>query len=243
MSRDWLFALLILSVYLHSCTAYVTRAKLNRNLGPITIFSIPESPQSREGEPISSEVEIARCKTMKNSLMAGSVTASAFESKEKQLGVNENRESYDDVTDVDRAQMGRGGVDDSFLSDQLDESLLGQSIQNAVNNLIKDVEKRDKFGKDGQKKLTPEQKFVQMYNQIKEEGKRGKNNSEVGNMTVESSLERQQERAADMLETLFGGEQAKDPFDERKVMMKLKNMLDLEDFKELFIDPTIGDYL
>ena len=37
--------------------------------------------------------------------------------------------------------MGRGGVDDSFLSDQLDESLLGQSIQNAVNNLIKDVEK------------------------------------------------------------------------------------------------------
>ena len=46
-----------------------------------------------------------------------------------------------------------------------------------------------------------------------------------------------------MLESLFGGEQAQDPFDERKVMMKLKNMLDLEDFKELFIDPKIGDYM
>jgi len=176
-------------------------------------------------------------------LTGGGVMAGMIKAKKREIGENSDRESYDDITDIDRAQTGMGGVDESFLTEGLDESMLDQSIQNAVNNLIKDVEKRDKYGNDGQKNLTPEQKFAQMYAKIKEEGKACKEDSQEDGKTAGGSLEQQQERAADMLESLFGGEQAQDPFDERKVMMKLKNMLDLEDFKELFIDPKIGDYM
>ena len=243
MSRDRLFTLLILTVCLYGSTSYVTLTAHNKKIAPWAIFSSPASPPPQGEEPIPNEVEVARGKSMEELLAGGGVMAGMMQARKRELGTNNDRDSYDDVTDVDRAQTGRGGVDDSFLSDELDESLLDQSIQNAVNNLIKDVEARDKFGKDGKKKLNPEQKFVQMYRQIKEEGQKGKDNSEVGKNTENVSLEQQQERAADMLESLFGGEQAKDPFDERKVMMKLKNMLDLEDFKELFIDPKIGDYL
>lgn len=44
-----------------------------------------------------------------------------------------------------------------------------------------------------------------------------------------------------MLADLFSDSQKKDPFDERKVMMKLRNMLAGEDFQDLFKDPNIGD--
>ena len=46
-----------------------------------------------------------------------------------------------------------------------------------------------------------------------------------------------------MLADLFSDSQKKDPFDERKVMMKLRKMLKTEDFTELFKDPNIGDFL
>ena len=46
-----------------------------------------------------------------------------------------------------------------------------------------------------------------------------------------------------MLADLFSDSQKKDPFDERKVMMKLRKMLKTEDCTELFKDPNIGDFL
>ena len=49
--------------------------------------------------------------------------------------------------------------------------------------------------------------------------------------------------SAAMLADLFSDSQKKDPFDERKVMMKLRKMLKTEDFTELFKDPNIGDFL
>jgi hypothetical protein len=45
---------------------------------------------------------------------------------------------------------------------------------------------------------------------------------------------------ATMLAQLFAEEPSRDPFDERKVMLKLKNILTPEDFKELF-SSDIGD--
>ena len=177
---------------------------------------------------------------MEELLGGGGIQQGIMKAKKREAGDNINCETYDDIMDIDRAQMGKGGGDESYLSDELNESLLDKSIQNAVSNLIKDVEREDKYGTNGQLKLTPEQKFVEMYKQIKEESLQ---DGQVEERTAGGSLEQQQQRAASMLESLFGGEQAKDPFDERKVMMKLKNMLDLEDFKELFLDPKIGDYL
>ena len=160
---------------------------------------------------------------------------------------NREREKYDDVTDNDRAQTGRGGVDTDNIQDELGQSLLDESIQNAVNNLIKKVEYESTFEEDGSRKLTPEEKFQEMYRRLKEESSKAKESDDAESETSTSiaggSLEQQQEKAAVMLDQLFGGEQAKDPFDERKVMMKLKNMLHIEDFKELFLDPKIGDYL
>ena len=47
--------------------------------------------------------------------------------------------------------------------------------------------------------------------------------------------------SAAMLADLFSDSQKKDPFDERKVMMKLRKMLEEEDFQDLFKDPNVGD--
>lgn len=160
-------------------------------------------------------------------------------------GANRDRETYDDVTENDRAQTGRGGVDTDNIQAEMGESLLDESIQNAVNNMIKKVEFQGKFEDDGSAKMTPDEKFQEIYRQLKEESAKAKENGEGPEemRSIGGSLEQQQERAAVMLDQLFGGEQAKDPFDERAVMMKLKNMLHIEDFKELFVDPKIGDYL
>jgi hypothetical protein len=42
---------------------------------------------------------------------------------------------------------------------------------------------------------------------------------------------------------LFSDSQRKDPFDEKKVMMKFRTMLKNEDFESLFRDPLIGDFM
>lgn len=47
----------------------------------------------------------------------------------------------------------------------------------------------------------------------------------------------------EMLAALFSDSQRKDPFDEKKVMMKFRTMLKHEDFESLFKDPLIGDFL
>ena len=74
------------------------------------------------------------------------------------------------------------------------ESLLDQSIQDAVNNLIKKVEYQSKFEEDGRVKMTPEEKFQEMYRQLKEESSKAKENDgdEVRSITG-GSLEQQQE--------------------------------------------------
>ena len=46
-----------------------------------------------------------------------------------------------------------------------------------------------------------------------------------------------------MLQELFPDSQQNDPFDEKKVMLKLRTMLGGEDFQQLFEDPSIGEWL
>jgi hypothetical protein len=146
-------------------------------------------------------------------------------------------------TENDRAQGGLGGTDTAHAQQEIGESLLEKTVQEAVSNLVRKVETEGKFNEDGTAKLSPEQAFAEIYRKIKEESRRQNEEGAANGSSSSSTLEQQQEKAAEMLESLFGGEQARDPFDERAVMMKLKNMLNLEDFKELFIDPKIGDYL
>ena len=132
--------------------------------------------------------------------------------------------------------LGKKGMDDSNLREAIHESLMDQSISVAINQLISEVSLRENGAPD-KPKLTPTEKFQQMYLDLKAEDK-NKDKDTDKDKHVEPK-----DRAAAMLESLFGGEQAKDPFDERNVMMKLKQILKPEDFVGLFKDPTIGDYL
>lgn len=114
----------------------------------------------------------------------------------------------------------------------IDEALIDRSIEKAVQQIIEEG-----LG-GGDKKATeptPVEKFQQMYLDIKA---RKKGQTQTQPAPGSPALD-----AAVMLEALLGGEQAKDPFDERKVMMKLRTMLDTQDFSDLFKDPTIGDWL
>jgi len=101
----------------------------------------------------------------------------------------------------------------------ISETAIDQSIERAVKQLL------DEGFKAPEK--APTEIFNDMYFNLK--------NKKSNNST---SLD-----PAAMLAQLFPDEQAKDPFDERKVMIKLRQMLDKGDFDDLFLDPTIGDWL
>ena len=47
--------------------------------------------------------------------------------------------------------------------------------------------------------------------------------------------------AASMLKSLFPEQNLSTPFDERKVMIKLRKDLDEQDFKDTFINKNVGD--
>jgi hypothetical protein len=108
----------------------------------------------------------------------------------------------------------------------IDESLLDKSIESAVRQMIDEG-----LGKDKSQEPTPVEKFQSLYLELKTRDRK------------QTTLKGTNLDAAVMLEKLLGGEQAKDPFDERKVMIKLRNVLTPEDFYDLFKDPTIGDWL
>jgi hypothetical protein len=110
----------------------------------------------------------------------------------------------------------------------IEETVIDKSIEKAVRQIIEEG-----LGKNKEPELTPVEIFQGMYREIK-----SRNKQESNIVAVDSK-----EEAAVMLEKLLGGDQCKDPFDERQVMMKLKNMLVKEDFTELFKDPSIGDIM
>jgi len=47
----------------------------------------------------------------------------------------------------------------------------------------------------------------------------------------------------EMLSRIYTDAQRPDPFDDRKVMFKLRNILTREDFNDMFNDPNVGDWL
>ena len=111
--------------------------------------------------------------------------------------------------------------------DIIDAATLDTTIEDAVQRIIDDALKVT----SSKSELTPVEKFQIMYREMKQT-KRERKDGSVGKLD-----------SAVMLEQLLGGAQTMDPFDERKVMMKLRSMLNQEDFKELFLDDKIGDWL
>lgn len=114
--------------------------------------------------------------------------------------------------------------------DVIEASTLDNTIEDAVQRIIEDA-LRGTSNTDKKGELTPVEKFQNMYREMKST-KRERKDGSVGKLD-----------SAVMLEELLGGTQTLDPFDERKVMMKLRSMLNQEDFKDLFLDDKIGDWL
>jgi hypothetical protein len=107
--------------------------------------------------------------------------------------------------------------EDDVDIDLIVESVMDQSVEKAVKQMIEEGPKVDE-------EATPAEKFNMLYKDIK---------SKKNETTSMDSTQ--------MLAALFTEGQTKDPFDERKVMMKLRNMLHKEDFEGLFKDPVVGD--
>jgi hypothetical protein len=101
------------------------------------------------------------------------------------------------------------------------ETVLDQSIEKAVKQLISDGLNIPQ--------IDPVEKFNTMYKDIK---------SRKNGTATASSFD-----STKMLQELFPDSQQNDPFDEKKVMLKLRTMLGGEDFQQLFEDPSIGDWL
>ena len=100
--------------------------------------------------------------------------------------------------------------------DLITEQAVDQSLEKAVKQMV---------GSVSSSTIDPVDKFNTMYKSLKANGK---------NKTKRFN-------ASEMLLELFPAEEAKDPFDEKKVIIKLRQMLDAEDFKGLFLDANIGD--
>jgi hypothetical protein len=117
--------------------------------------------------------------------------------------------------------------DGEELGEELEESDINliaefdidKSIQLAVQKLV-DAGPKEPM-------LTRTETFDRLYNDIKT-----KKNESTTKLDHTS-----------MLAALFADSQKKDPFDEKKVMMKFRTMLKNEDFEKLFRDPLIGDFL
>jgi hypothetical protein len=106
--------------------------------------------------------------------------------------------------------------------DTFEESLMDISIQNAVKNFIEEAPKDPE--------ISPLEVFQQMYKDIKAK-KVGVN----GTTALDPKS---------MLESLFPAtDVGNDPFDERKVMIKLRNIMHEDDFKDMFKNPAVGDFL
>ena len=108
-------------------------------------------------------------------------------------------------------------IDINFVT----ETVLDQSIEKAVKQLISDGLMVPQ--------IDPVEKFNTMYKEIK--------SRKNGTATAKSF------DSTKMLEELFPESQQNDPFDEKKVMLKLRTMLGGEDFQQLFEDPSIGEWL
>ena len=62
-----------------------------------------------------------------------------------------------------------------------------------------------------------------------------------GDTTAAEAAPKRKLDPAEILASLFTDKPVREPFDDRKVMMKLRQVLTVEDFAGLFKDPMIGD--
>lgn len=112
-----------------------------------------------------------------------------------------------------------GNEDEILDLNLISETAMDQSIERAVKQLLDEGTKAPA--------KAPTEIFNEMYLNLKD-----KNSKNSTSLDPEA-----------MLAQLFPDDQTKNPFDERKVMIKLRQMLDKGDFDDLFLDPTIGDWL
>lgn len=136
-------------------------------------------------------------------------------------GVSDNFRVTDEG--YNRRSVGTEDIDDSGADLIVDYELIGEEAGNQL--LERTVKQMTTVDIVDCKELSPSEMFNEMYNTLK-----------AGNDGDKEELD-----AMDMLQKLFPVVEEKEPFDERKVMMKLKRILDEEDFNDMFRDKSIGD--
>ena len=147
-----------------------------------------------------------------NVLINRYVTRKIFNNKNSyKLYLSSNDDNRDIKVNQDRLD---DDAMDVFLSGYMEEG----SVEDNVKKLMGEPAT---FNDDGP---SPDVKFNKIYNDIKSNKK--------SNKTLDATA---------MLQELFPPPDLKNPFDERKIMMKLKNSMNEEDFKQLFLDKNIGD--
>lgn len=107
------------------------------------------------------------------------------------------------------------------------ESVLDQSIEKAVKQML-----NDDIMITNATVISPLESFNEIYRELK------------SNNTTDGVNTKKKLSADEMLSRLFPDAEIKnDPFDEKKVMIKLRSLMNHDDFDELFKDPNIGHWL
>ena len=104
-----------------------------------------------------------------------------------------------------------GGMDIFYMANEMEEG----EVENSVKQLLGDTTTFKDVN-------DPAASFNKIYDNIK-----SKKNTTLN--------------ANDMLNELFPPSDMKNPFDERKIMMKMKTQMDKEDFEGTFLDKNVGD--
>jgi len=136
----------------------------------------------------------------------------------------------DDVEDNDNDS---NDISDTIIDDELvNIDLLGENENDqqllVIQNMINEDLKKD------QTVLSPLEIFQSLYRDLKQRNRQN-NDASTRSSPVLSSEE--------MLSRIYTDAQRPDPFDDKKVMFKLRNILTREDFNDMFNDPNVGDWL
>ena len=142
----------------------------------------------------------------------------------KEEGEGEGEEKIVGVMDT---QSDDENVDYEIIGEQA----MDQSLERAVKQMV-----MGSTGKSNVDDVDPVEKFDLMYKSLKAMQK-----DEVSDMGNEKTMSKMTLNPDEMLKELFPVTQEKEPFDERKVISKLRQMMKDEDFNEMFRDSNIGD--
>jgi hypothetical protein len=137
-------------------------------------------------------------------------------------GLEMNNTKYSDRKEDDDINALVGG--ESFMDQHIEETV--------AKMLVSD--------RNIKSEKTPEEKWSDIYQTLKSSGIKS-SSKKAEAVTVNSTTTARRMTAEQMLAILFPVEKLSTPFNEAKVMVKLRQDMNVKDFEDTFKDPNIGD--